>query len=464
MDSQTSPDRAFGNAPMMLSNNGIGDAYASEIRWRLFERLTDIGSRMPASDGERRGAQILEDHFDEHGLTDVSTTEFSVPSWSRGTSSLVLSNPVDRTFAGEHEVLALPGSPAETVTGEIIDVGAGLPEHFESKPVDGNIALVSSQNPAEYGRAINRIEKYVLAENAGATGFVYYNDVPGSIAPTGTVGFGRNGPGKIPAVGITREVSRRIKRWLDRGTVSVTLSVDADIGRGTSRNVEAVLGPEGDEEVLLTSHVDAHDIGDGARDNAAGCALAAEVGRLLATVSELGCPVRVVCFGSEEIGLYGSTQWANDNDLDRINCQVNLDGIGFSRSLMVTGTNPVVDPFVTASDELGVPIRTETKMSPFNDAWPFAREGVPVATCRSAPKQSDRVVRYGHEEWGHTHADTADKLDKRDLRDLSIQIAEGVATATRVVDGERLTPAETVTHLPSGTGRYFELSNREDGL
>jgi len=48
----------------------------------------------------------------------------------------------------------------------------------------------------------------------------------------------------------------------------------------------AALGPDTDEAVLLLAHYDAHDVGEGALDNGCGCALVAEVGRLLATVED----------------------------------------------------------------------------------------------------------------------------------------------------------------------------------
>jgi Zn-dependent M28 family amino/carboxypeptidase len=137
---------------------------------------------------------------------------------------------------------------------------------------------VASQNPPDYGRAMNRIEKYSLAEAHDAVGFLYYNDIPGCITPTGAIGFARDGTGDIPAAGITREVSRRMLRWLERDSMTATLSVEATVGWGTSTNVEAVVGPDTDHEIVVSGHHDAHDIADGARDNAAGTVLAAEVG------------------------------------------------------------------------------------------------------------------------------------------------------------------------------------------
>lgn len=46
------------------------------------------------------------------------------------------------------------------------------------------------------------------------------------------------------------------------------------------------LGPDTNEAVLLTAHVDAHDIAPGANDNGAGAVLVVEVARLLTQIEE----------------------------------------------------------------------------------------------------------------------------------------------------------------------------------
>jgi Zn-dependent M28 family amino/carboxypeptidase len=245
--------------------------------------------------------------------------------------------------------------------------------------------------------------------------------------------------------------------------MTATLSIDATTGRGTSRNVEAVVGPDTDREIVVTGHHDAHDIADGARDNAAGTVLAAEVGRLLANVGDLDTKTRIVAFGGEETGLYGSHHWARTHDLSSVKALVNLDGIGFSRSLRIVGDEVVADAFLAAGDELGVPIVSERGLSPFTDAWSFGREGVPVVVGRSASKGSGQVVRYGHQEWGHTHADTLDKIDRRDMRDLSIQLAAGVhELSDDAYRPEHRSPEDVHDDVPDALYEYLERSGRLD--
>lgn len=440
----------------------VGDAVTNRFAWTTLEDLTEVGDRSAGSPGEAAGADRLGACFEAAGITGVEVSEFEIPRWRRGSAWLRVEGRWERAFDAPFEVVALPGSPSGTVAASIVDVGAGLPRDFARGRVDGRIALVSSQNPHDVGRAVNRIEKYVRAEHAGAAGVVYYNDVEGAIPPTGAVGFARDGPGSIPAVGVSHEVGRRIQRYAEGTDVMGELSVEAQTDRAMSRTVHGRVGPDTSEAVLVTAHVDAHDVADGVRDNGVGCALVAESGRLLAGL-DLETRVDLVAFGAEETGLYGSTDWAQSIDLDTVKCQVNLDGLGYARDLRVNGTPSVRAAFEEAARELAVPIRTASRPSPFNDRWPFIKEGVPAVTCRSAPAERGRVIRYGHVEWGHTHADTLDKIDPRDLRDLAIQIADGVVKLT---DGAREIPGESPEsvrgRLADDVREYLDLSGRVD--
>ncbi|MFW5919890.1 MAG: M28 family metallopeptidase, partial [Halanaeroarchaeum sp.] len=187
-----------------------------------------------------------------------------------------------------------------------------------------------------------------------------------------------------------------------------------------------------DEHVLLTAHVDAHDIAEGANDNGAGSALVAEVGRLLAKAEadgRLDTRVRLITFGSEEIGLYGAYHWAETHDLADVKAVINVDGAGNSRNLRV-GTNgfeAFEDVFRAVTDAHDAPLSSDDTVSPHGDQWPFVQEGVPAVMASTTSEGEGRG-------WGHTHADTLDKLDPRDLREVAIQLA---SVATEVASDDR---------------------------
>ncbi|ESP87464.1 M28 family peptidase [Candidatus Halobonum tyrrellensis] len=415
-----------------LPNRVVGDAYTSEFHWTLLEDLVDIGNRMAGQAGEREGAERVAEAFEAAGLRDVHLDEFDVPGWWRGSSTLRTTGAHDRTYEKDYEVIGLPGTPAAAATGDLVDVGYGRPEEFDAADCEGAVVLTTSETPADYGRWIHRMEKYSYAVEAGAVGFVFANHLDGCLPPTGEVGYG-NRPGPIPAVGVSKEVGAQLRRHVgDDPTVS--LDVDARNEPTTSVNTVGELGPDTDEAVLVTAHVDAHDIAPGANDNGAGTVLVAEIAGLLSAVEgNLDTRVRCTVFGSEEIGLRGAYHEAATLDLDDVKAVVNIDGAGRDRQLDVRTNrfDALEDVFETVTDGLKVPLSTSSTVSPHGDQWAFVQEGVPGLMASSTnPDKSGRG-------WGHTHADTLDKVDVRDLREHAVVLAEAVY---ELADADREVP------------------------
>jgi aminopeptidase YwaD len=438
----------------------VGEAYTSSVLWDRLSELVDLGNRMAGQDGEARAAELVAAWFDSDGL-DATVEEFPIPGWWRRSSSLSLSEPVERSYEADHTVIALPGTPAGTVSGPVVDVGHGTDEEFEAADLEGAIAMARSDVPDDYGRWVHRMEKYASAAEGGAVGFVFRNHVPGCLPPTGEVGYHER-PGPIPAVGVSKELGDRLARFAEDGTAAdgaceAELAVDCRNEPATSRNVEATVGPDTDEEVLVTAHLDAHDVAEGANDNGVGTVVVAEVGRLLARAEpELDTRVRLVPFGSEEIGLYGAYHWADSHGLDDVRAVVNVDGAGNSRRLRV-GTNGFEDLAATiedAQDDLDAPVSTDDTVSPHGDQWAFVERGVPAAFVSTESDESGRG-------WGHTHADTLDKLDVRVLRDVAIQVANVALTVAETDQSfERRDPKDVRDDLSDGYVRELKVGGR----
>jgi aminopeptidase YwaD len=448
----------------------VGDAYTSSVLWDRLSELVDLGNRMAGQDGEARAADLVASWFRTDGL-ETTVDEFPIPGWWRGSSSLSLSEPVERSYEAGHDVIALPGTPAGTVSGSVVDVGHGTGEEFEATDVEGAIAMARSDAPEGHDRWVHRMEKYASAAEGGAVGFVFRNHVPGCLPPTGEVGYHER-PGPIPAVGVSKELGDRLARFADDdapaddaaaadaaadSACEAELAVDCRNEPATSRNVEATVGPDTDEAVLVTAHLDAHDVAEGANDNGVGTVVVAEVGRLLARAeAELDTRVRLVPFGSEEIGLYGAYHWADSHDLDDVRAVVNVDGAGNSRRLRA-GTNGFDDLAATiedAQEDLDAPVSTDDTVSPHGDQWAFVEQGVPSAFVSTQSDESGRG-------WGHTHADTLDKLDVRVLRDVAIQVAN-VALAVAEADQsfERRDPEDVRDDLSAGYVRELKVGGR----
>ena len=442
---------------MRLTNAAVGDAQTSGFAWGVLTDLVDVGSRMAGQEGERAGAAVVREAFERAGARNARIEEFEIPGWWRGDSSLTIHEPRERVHDGHQDLLALPGCPSGEATGRVVDVGDGTDEAFRrrSDELDGAIAMASSSTPEDVDRWIHRMEKYVTAAEHGASAFVFRNHLDGSLPPTGEVGYHER-PGPIPAVGVSCEAGKRLARYAEEGC-EATVSVDCRNEPTTSVNVEAAIGPDTDEHVLLTAHVDAHDVADGANDNGAGSALVAEVGRLLARDDvELDCRVRLVTFGSEEIGLWGAYHCAGTTDLDDTKCVVNLDGAANSRNLRVgtNGFDSMASVFSAVTNDLDATLSADDTVSPHGDQWAFVQEGVPAVMVSTTSEQSGRG-------WGHTHADTLDKLDSRDVRDVAVQVAEAVARfAAEEVDTPPRTRAETREAIDEGYERELRKGGR----
>jgi Zn-dependent M28 family amino/carboxypeptidase len=388
----------------------IAEAFTSDVGWSHLESLVDVGSRMAGSDGEQRGLELTRDALAEAGAHDTRIESFDIQGWTRGTSRIV----ADETG---QDCIALPRSPSDSATGQFVDVGHGLPQDFEDADLDGAIVMASSNVPGWYDRSLHRREKYYHAVEEGAAAFVFRNHVEGCLAPTGSVGRDDAPIGEIPAVGVSKEVGQRLARRFDGQ--ETTVAVEADIHDAKSGIVRASVGPETDERLLLTSHVDAHDISEGAMDNGAGTATVVEiVNALSARESDLDTRVEIACFGAEEVGLKGSDYLAETTDLESIRAVVNLDGVCRSRTLSVTThhVDALTDAARRVSDRFSHPIAVDPTMVPHSDHWPFVARGVPGAMVASESSAG--------RGWGHTASDTLDKLAVRDLRESAILLTE----------------------------------------
>ena len=413
----------------------IGETFTSDTGWSLLEDLVDIGDRMTGSEGERRGAELTRDALTAAGARNVRLSEFDVQGWTRSTSAIKASDTTQ-------DCIALPRSPSGAPSGELVDLGYGLPEDFAEADLNDKIVMVASDVPSHYDRYIHRREKYYYAVEAGAAGFVYRNHVEGCLPPTGSVGTADTPIGEIPAVGVSSEVGARLARRFEGE--EVTVDVEAEISEATSQNVHAELGPDTDEQVLVTSHVDAHDIAEGAADNGAGTAMVVEMARALAArEDELDTKVQFVAFGAEEVGLVGSQHLAERTEHDSIKAIVNNDGVVRGRTLafLTHRFDELGTAAETVADRFDHPVKTVPRLGPHSDHWPFVQWGVPGYHVASETNQEGRG-------WGHTFADTLEKIESRNLREQAILLTElTVHLASEEVSIEHKSPDEIADYL-----------------
>ncbi|MFU8866604.1 M28 family peptidase [Natronococcus sp.] len=406
-----------------ILERALGRAWADDRPWELLSRLTALSNRMGGSPGERRAAELVRDDLEEAGVADVRIDEFPMQRWQRGTTEFAVTDVDDGATdapAGERsfEAIALPYCPPGDLEGPLVDVGYGTPKEIDDVDLQGAIAVASTTTPSDR-RFVHRMEKFGHAAAAGAEAFVFANHVPGQLPPTGALKF--DAEAAIPGVGVSAETHDWLVEYAERGA-RVRLRVDASTTDGTSRNVHGTLGPETDEELLVLAHYDAHDIAEGALDNGCGIATVAGAASILADLEDdLDCRVRIAGVGCEEIGLLGAEALADDLDLESVQAVVNVDGAGRFRNLKALShaSEPLADLAENVAESFGQPVVHDRDPHPFSDHWPFLRAGVPSLQLHSEPADGGDRGRG----WGHTAADTRDKVEPRNLREHAMLTA-----------------------------------------
>ncbi|HIQ05668.1 MAG TPA: M28 family peptidase [Anaerolineae bacterium] len=423
-----------------------GDIWVSNTVDRNLETLCqDCGSRFAGSDSERCAVNLITRLWQEYGLSNVHTEPFPFTAWKRGTASLEMISPARRNYP----CIALPYAPMCDLEAEIIDLGYGLEADFQQAgdAVRGKIALIKNGVPPAFGRPVHRMEKYMRAKEAGAVAFVFMHNEPGMLAPTGSLAFDQNGPlnQALPSVGIAHEVGMELHRWAERGPVQLHLRMDNQLSRSTSWNVVGdIPGQNGDDQQMLVigAHLDGHDISQAAVDNGSGVVAITETARVLAAQHQhLPRTVRFVCFGVEELGLLGAYAYTREHqdEMDRIQFLFNLDSVGSAGPLAFGLQNypELVPYFQQLSKGLAAELNILDLLVPFSDQFPFVLQGVPAAFISSGET--------GKRGWGHTIADTLDKVNKQNVRLAATSVAR---LALRLVNdvapwpGRRRTPDE----------------------
>jgi Zn-dependent M28 family amino/carboxypeptidase len=389
------------------------DIWTSRAAWEdLLHLCEDYGSRFAGTAQEKGAADFLAARLCAYGLADVRLEPFTFNGWQRGPARLQVLSPDVR----EVPCLALPYCPGGAVEGEIVNLGNGTPGEFEAAgDLGGKIALIAARSPAYVGRGVHRGEKYGRAVAAGASGVLWMRAEGGLLPETGSLRF--NAPAEILGLGISNEDGAALLRLAEKGPVRVRLSSESANLRSRSQNVSGVIpGRGGDREILVGAHYDAHDIAPGAVDDGTGAVVTLEVARALCEQrTALQAPVRVVFFGAEEMGLVGAHAYVAEHrgDLDRILFMLNVDAIGqdaYNKGLALQGWASLIPYFRDLARMMGEALTVDNDVIMYSDHFPFMLAGVPSGyLCRMEAGSGTRG-------YGHTAADTLDKVKLRDLR------------------------------------------------
>ncbi len=390
----------------------VGDAGTSDEVGRNLHELCDrIGPRFAGTEGYRKAAEFMRDRFKAYGLARAQLESFTFPGWRRGAPArLRLVTPVARDFP----CLSLPYGAAtgpEGIKAAWIAIGGADDLEALGRRIRGRLVLAE-------GRGGHRQEIQARCAAAGAAGVLYANPAEGMVLHTGSVASGQLSP--IPAVSIARETAAELRRWAADGGTRLHLFTDGAVEPCETWNVvgewRGVSRPE--ERVIIGGHLDSHDIGPGAYDNAAGVLLVMEVARLLAPHRRrLKRTIRFVGFAAEELGLHGSHHHARAHAaaLRKTRFMLNCDtpalgrphGLAFHRCARAEAW------VARLAAQMGEEISFANRFHRFSDHYPFLRRGVLTAGVGGRAGLS----RGG--AFSHMAADTPDKLAVGELRDTA---------------------------------------------
>ena len=410
---------------MRLDPDTAARLASDEGLWRDFNDICDRGGRLAGSESERRTFALLRERV---RAASPANTGRSIPvpygGWRATRASLTLA---DGGSVPCHPLVRTIATPRDGLTAEVIDLGRGTPDEFEAHAaeIEGRIVLVRHELMFAAG-TIHRRRKYDMARAHGAVGFLIAGPLPGHVVAGSS---GREGGDGIPALGISPETAARLARRA-AGWSTATMTIETEEGPAETETLVYDYPGQTDEWVVLSAHVDGHDLAESAMDNGTGLASVLAVTRALAPkVAGFRRGVRVMFFSVEEWALTGSAQYVkslSDAERAKIALNVNLDSVAGSPHLAALSSGYAgVEPFLLAVAEAnGQSLRTVRPLMTNSDHANFALGGIPAIRLVAGfddPAAHLRVVL--------TAADTRDKVAQSELRQATLLTAALVAAA-----------------------------------
>ncbi len=341
------------------------DGLADDVFGYLETLTADYSPRESATAEELAAANFLRDELEGLGY-EASLEEFDVILISDVRLKLSSS-----AAAGTTTLLPLPimQSSAGKASAPLSDAGRAFAGDVAGADLAGRVALIERGD-------ITFSEKVERVADAGAVAAVVFNNSSGSFRGS----FVRESP--IPAVAISQEDGRYLLELMGEGEIVADVSVERTALQ--SRNVIADkrgYDPSA-KTVVIGAHYDTVPNTQGASDNGSGAAMIMTVARL---ISERSYPydLRIILFGAEEIGLFGSRHHVDamsDAEIADIRAMLNFDAFGSGSRLVVSGDGALLDAAAYIGAELGIDMDAggEDLSRVGSDHAPFHAAGVPA--------------------------------------------------------------------------------------
>lgn len=420
---------------MRLNTDLAGRLAVDELLWKDFNDICDCGGRLSGTESEKRAFALLRERVKAASPAN-SGRSIPVPynGWRSKSATLRLQ---DGSFAACHPLVRTIATGKSGLTAEVIDLGRGMPEEFEAHKAEikGRIVLVRHELMFAAG-TIHRRRKYDMARANGAVGFLIAGPLPGHVVAGSS---GRDAGEGIPALGVAPETAAKLARRA-AGFPTVAMTIETDEGPAETETLVYDYPGQTDEWVVLSAHVDGHDLAESAMDNGTGLASVLAAARALSPhVASFRRGLRVMFFSVEEWALTGSAQYVqalSEAERAKIALNVNLDSVAGSPHLaaLTSGFGGVERFLLEVAEANGQNLRTVRPLMTNSDHANFAAGGIPAIRLVAGfddPAAHLRVVL--------TPADTRDKVAQSELRQATLLTAALVAAACNADPSEAAT-------------------------
>ncbi|QKG71141.1 M20/M25/M40 family metallo-hydrolase [Erythrobacter mangrovi] len=400
-------------------------AAEDRLAWDFVEGITtEVGSRMAGTEAEARGRAWAMRWLRVNGFANVVEEPYDMSTWVRGAETAMVTAP----FQQPMHITALGGS-ASTGPGGIEAEVVFFPtyaalEAASPGSLTGKIAFIShdmrpTQDGSGYGFAgPARWTGASLAASKGAIATVIRSiGTENHRTPhTGGTTFAE-GVRPTPAGAISNPDADNLERIFARSSgKSVTMKLvltPRDLGMTKSGNVTGeIVGRDPSlPPVLLACHLDSWDLGTGAVDDGAGCAIIAAAAKQVAALGQPLRTIRVLFAGAEEVGLFGSSAYADAHKDEHFMVGLESD-FGADRIWRIDSNFTESDPalykqLTTAVARLGVAPSKQVAGGGADLNVLRAQKGALVDLQQDGTRYFDLH---------HTPDDTLDKIDPVQLR------------------------------------------------
>lgn len=360
---------------MRISGNRMYDM----LRRMNFERLSTF-------EGERQGAEIIENEIRSIGI-----------------------EPVRETFKAPHyEIKKVKFEVLTPKYKEYTVSGYGFSGNAAKDGIEAECIYIESLDDVLLTKASGKIA--ILNNGIGDATFkkLIEAGVLGVVCPSGTY-FDKTSDTDLEERmlrprhtenGVIPAVCMRIKDMMtlvNSKPKTVRLTLEQEEGEADSQNVIAeIKGSEKPDEVIVyTAHYDSVVFSHGMFDNGSGTVMIMEMLRYFAA-HQPKRTVRFIWCGSEERGLLGSKAYvaAHEDELEKIRLCVNIDMVGVALGhdeWRVTGEESLVAAIRYLYKEVGYPMTVRQDIYS-SDAIPFADKGIPgINVIRTSPQGGSQI-------------------------------------------------------------------------